>query len=285
MKPTSVARQVLAGIAGLAVGTLGALALTAPAQAQGTETPSSVEFENTCDGTLVTITSGTELDQYQWVVADNGPQGGAAVEELASGESTTVFAPKSWASISVFYTALPVDGVTGPSLETWPDWIWEAPADCPPPGDQLPPELGEWSFDCDTVEITFVNPFDTTETFSFEPSTGEPKQVEIVGDDSATVEFPSSEGLTVEIRLVEQGTPGVLLADPLELRSELWDELGCDDDQTPPSGEGADEDGEGGELPVTGSRTGFFALGAVALLAAGGGLLLLVRRRRTTFTA
>lgn len=46
----------------------------------------------------------------------------------------------------------------------------------------------------------------------------------------------------------------------------------------------ADDDGEGGGLPVTGANPGLIAGGAVILLAAGGALYLLARRRGVSFT-
>ena len=49
--------------------------------------------------------------------------------------------------------------------------------------------------------------------------------------------------------------------------------------------EPGEDEGEGGELPVTGTTATLIAGGAVLLMALGTGAYLIARRRRVTFTA
>ena len=92
------------------------------------------------------------------------------------------------------------------------------------------------------------------------------------GADPHTHAFESADGLTVTVELAIDG-------EPVELKDSVttWTAEGLD---CPP-----DDEGEGGELPVTGSSTTLFVGGAGALLVLGGGLYLIARRRRVTFTA
>jgi LPXTG-motif cell wall-anchored protein len=54
---------------------------------------------------------------------------------------------------------------------------------------------------------------------------------------------------------------------------------------TPATEPPAEDNGEGGELPETGTSTTLIIAGAFALLAVGGGLFAIARRRRITFSA
>jgi LPXTG-motif cell wall-anchored protein len=95
------------------------------------------------------------------------------------------------------------------------------------------------------------------------------------GADPHTHAFEAVEGLTITVELALDG-------EPVELKDNVitWSDKGLD--CVPDEG---DDNGEGGELPVTGASTTLFAGGAVLLLAVGGGLYLIARRRRVTFSA
>jgi hypothetical protein len=76
VKHTLLLRRLTAGATGLAIGTVGALALASPAQATiDPPVEPSVEFENACEGTLVTLNSGSELDEYRWTIWHEGGEG------------------------------------------------------------------------------------------------------------------------------------------------------------------------------------------------------------------
>jgi LPXTG-motif cell wall-anchored protein len=93
------------------------------------------------------------------------------------------------------------------------------------------------------------------------------------GAEPHTHAFRATEGLTITVTLAVNGQP-------VDLKDNVvtWTAEGLDC----PAEE---DDGAGGELPVTGTATSLIAGGAVALLVLGGGLYLLARRRRITFTA
>jgi LPXTG-motif cell wall-anchored protein len=92
------------------------------------------------------------------------------------------------------------------------------------------------------------------------------------GDPLHTHAFEAFSGLEVTVELTVDGE-----AVELEDNVVSWDE----ELETA----GIECEGEGGELPVTGSSTMLIAGGAVALLVVGGGMFLVARRRRVTFTA
>jgi LPXTG-motif cell wall-anchored protein len=95
------------------------------------------------------------------------------------------------------------------------------------------------------------------------------------GADPHTHAFQAFAGLTITVALTVDGAPVEL--DGSEV---TWSAEGLD---CPAEEDG--DDGEGGELPTTGSTTVLIAGGAVVLLLLGGGLYLAARRRRVSFTA
>jgi LPXTG-motif cell wall-anchored protein len=95
-----------------------------------------------------------------------------------------------------------------------------------------------------------------------------------VGDAEA-IGFVSAADLEITVE-VTVGGEAVELENPVASFNEDAEGLGCDT---------GDDNGDGGELPVTGNTTLLIAGGAAALLALGGGLFLIARRRRVTFTA
>jgi LPXTG-motif cell wall-anchored protein len=94
------------------------------------------------------------------------------------------------------------------------------------------------------------------------------------GADLHTHAFEAAAGLTITVALTVDGEPGEL-ADP----EVSWSAEGLDC----PAEDG--DDGQGGELPTTGSSTMLIASGAGLLLVLGGGLYLAAHRRRVSFTA
>jgi len=105
------------------------------------------------------------------------------------------------------------------------------------------------------------------------PSTGNPVPVEVAGGGSATVEFPPTPGLSVDVQAGGQSI--VDPAEPIQISAEQVDALECEEE----------DDGGGGGLPATGTSALIVAAGALALLALGAGLYLIARRRRIRFTA
>ncbi|QSB13565.1 LPXTG cell wall anchor domain-containing protein [Natronosporangium hydrolyticum] len=271
MKNPSLTRRLIAGAAGVAIGTVGALAFTIPAQAVVDEpVEPSVEFENTCDGTLVTLHSGTDQDVYEWVIGHDGGEGGTR-EDVPAGQSATVLAPWQWDELAVTYTGSP---------EGWTQtWSWTAPADCEE-RPELPEEIGSWGFDCQQVEVVLTNTFPADEfgdvvTFTVETSAGETSQADIAVGDTATLHVASAENL--EIWILGNDLP---ITDRIEITSEEWAATGCTADGDEAGGEGGED-----ELPLTGASTALIAAGAVALLALGAVLFVVARRRRVNFTA
>lgn len=276
MNRTSLARRLAAGAAGLLIGATGALALTSPAQAYGNKeipSPSNVEFVDDCDGTWVNIYSGTFIDHYEWTVWHEGGEGSELVDVPSGGEASLIV-PSEWTDVAVNFEGSP-----------YPNWThtWQEPAEgCEDPGDEdedngnelEPPDesLGEWDFNCEVIEVTLHNIFGEDLTLTFVSSAGDSVEVEVAGGESTTVEFPSAEGLTVDILF--EGQSIIDPNTPIEITSEEWADEGC------AGGEGGDD-----QLPVTGSSTLLIAGGALALLALGGGLYLVARRRQVSFTA
>lgn len=273
MNPSRPTRRLVAGATGLLLGAAGALAFASPASAHFP----TVKGDAVCDGQ-----TGDWV--ITWEVFNS--------EDDLEGELTAVTVtpqPEPAFTTIVVGAALPVEGdgplqevqrvpgdTTEASLEVEVTWIRDYQkivkkdkkdlrlgGDCAPPG-------GTFEFDCETLTITVTNPTKEELTLTLVPSVGDAQEVTVAGGESATAEFPSSEGLTVEIQL--DGEP-VELDEPIQITSEEWAALECDDD------------GEGGGLPETGASTGLIAGGALALLALGGGLFLVAQRRRVTFTA
>lgn len=275
---SSPVRRLAAGLAGAAIAVTLLLAPAAPASA------SDAPLQGEC---------GWDADAGEWLISwtlDPVPPAGATgyriTETAVTPEDTTlkkieptphdgyphpaeaqvgtqqVLPDASTASLSV---GVEWDNGTAENLQgqlTIPD-------DCALP--EVPVTLGQWSFDCDSLTITIDNPTPEAVGLSFQPSTGDSVDVEVAGGQSATVAFPASAGLTVDV--LYQGHSIVDPDQPIEITAAGWAELTCDDG------------GEAGDLPATGVPIGLVIGGAALLLALGAGLFLLARRRRITFTA
>ena len=299
---TSLRRRVFAGAAGLILGATAALALVAPAQAEGEEqeTPQGpdVQFTNTCEGTTVTLISGEDLDVYRWTIEHVGGEG-AWLEDVAAGETVSVDVPSEASELEVYYEG---------AEEQW-SHTWEGPAEgC---DEQSPFHT---IITCDFLVFIFPNDFDADLEFSLTPNQdttagSAPDFVPLLDaeeDENGFIEIPEGIGLADTEAVSAGQTIGPLgpvapgeaqahgfeAADGLEVTVEATvggepveieepvvafdDEgLGCPEE----------DDGEGGELPITGNTTMLIAGGAAALLALGGGLFLVARKRRVTFTA
>jgi LPXTG-motif cell wall-anchored protein len=154
-----------------------------------------------------------------------------------------------------------------PSVSTTPPSSTPTPSQSttpPPPSDE--PEF-VYEQTCDTLTVGVDNPATgKPETVTFTPSVGEPKTVTAAPGEVKTVDFPASEGLTVEA--VPQSAPDEAATIAYQAPAD------CDD-----SGNG------GGDLPLTGVAVGGIAAGAGLLLAAGVVLFVMARRRKVKFTA
>lgn len=134
----------------------------------------------------------------------------------------------------------------------------------PPPSSDEPEFVFEQT--CDTLTVGIDNPATgKPETVTFTPSVGEPKTVTAAPGEVKTVDFPASEGLTVE------AVPASAPDEAATIAYEAPDD--CDDS------------GDGGPLPVTGVAIGGIAGGAALLLAGGVALFVMARRRKVKFTA
>jgi LPXTG-motif cell wall-anchored protein len=253
------------------IGAAGVAALAAPAQATGDHhkkefVTSAVEFADDCDGTTVAITAGNFLETYNWFVNVDGVEFWAEEVE-ALGTAEVPVAAETGELIEVGFEGSP---------EGWPvPWTWTEPDNCEEPEEPEEPDVTPEGFanadvDCETFSLTLTNDSEEAVTLSVVPSVGDAVEVTVEGGStSEPIEFPVSEGLIVDVQDGEGVS--VLEEGPFEITAD--DLAECE------------EDGEGGELPVTGMSTGLIALGALALLAVGGGLFLVARRRRITFTA
>jgi LPXTG-motif cell wall-anchored protein len=281
---TSLTRRLAAGAAGLAIGVAGVLALTAPAQAGKDKdhhrefVKSDVEFVDSCESTYVFLKTGNFLPAYQWSVTAGGEEVWAG--ELAAGENNDldpVIVPADAGEIVADFQSSP--NGDWPKTHTWvepEEGCDEEPEPEPEPEPQPeePPLSGEvaWEFDCETITLSITNTSEADTTLSIVPSEGDAVDVTVpAGETSEDVSFDAAEGFTIDLQVEGES---VLEDGLIEITSEEWAELGCEED-----------DGAGGELPTTGSSTTLIAGGAVALLALGGGLFLVARRRRVTFTA
>ena len=145
------------------------------------------------------------------------------------------------------------------------------PEDCEAP--ESPDLIRGTSLSCTGLTITIENSSDDPMTLRFEPSRGDPLNVEVAAGESAIVEFPASPGLSVDV--LHDGRSIVDASEPIEVRPAEWEQQRCHED----------DDGEGGGLPATGLSITLAVVGALVLLAVGTGLYLTARRRRITFTA
>jgi hypothetical protein len=139
-----------------------------------------------------------------------------------------------------------------------------------------------WEFDCEVFTFWVVNDSDVELELRLEPSVGDPETLAVpAGGESDRVELTASEGLLVEVFLDDDEEP-VTFEDEdgnqqsPRITSELWQDLGCEDDE---------DGGAGGELPATGIPAGLMTATGFALLALGGTLLLVAPRRRATSPA
>lgn len=252
MKKATLSRRLLAGAAGLAIGLGGMLAVATSAQAQTHVAPilSDVEFKNDCDGTWVTLKSGTFLEEYEWTVWQ--PSGEfALIRDLDAGETETVFVPKVVADIRVDFAGSP---------GTWPrDHTWQEPKAC----DKLKePEVTPPTCE-DSGSITIPDKRRVTYKIDGELAeagehTLEPGEYEVT---AKTTKHGKKFTRTWLIKLDEPECP-------------------------PEEEEEEPENGEGGEkLPETGSQVALFAGGALLLLTLGGAMYVVARRRQISFTA
>jgi LPXTG-motif cell wall-anchored protein len=296
---TSLKRRLFTGAAGLLVGSAAALSLVTPAAATQ-DGPDGPEIQ-TYTTNKIELTGAAECDPeartwtVSWTVTNNfhlvEQATVSAVSSEVDGFEVGTVVP---AGESVSGTQTIPSGTASAELTVELRWAWEwrghwfekkkdatavvELADCgepePEPED---PQTGEilFEFDCEVFTLTITNTTDVEELLTVVPSEGEPVEVTVPAGteeepgESEPVSFPSSEGLVVDVQFEGES---VIDGGPIEITSEEWAELGCDE-------------GEGGELPITGSSTMLIAGGAVALLALGGGLFLVARRRRVTFTA
>lgn len=301
MKQTSLMRRVVAGAAALAIGLAGALTLSAPAAAAPGHFPAKWD-QKVHKKPWVKVTGAAECVEGEWHITwtvENKKKKGDAVVHKISREVEGIAAGDTIGSRGELTgtEVLPGDEVGDVTLDVtlkWGKFKREGSAtvtldeNCTPnedPGKEEPEELGEWTFDCEVLTITLRHPAQPAEpvavalfaapepiTFTLTTSTGETAEVTVEPGGEETVQFAAAEGMTVTIAIDGET---IELEEPIEITSEEWAELDCDEE----------DEGEGGELPVTGSSTALLAAGALVLLAVGGGLYLVARRRRVTFTA
>jgi LPXTG-motif cell wall-anchored protein len=259
VKRATLSRRLLAGAAGLAIGLGGILAVAAPAQATG-QSLSDVKFEDNCDGTFVTLKSGSVLEKYEWTIEQQ--YGDFLLDvELKKGEKKTVFVPKDVGEFKVDFAHSP---------HGWPKkHEWKEPRICKIVQD---PTVTQPTCEDPTGEIMIPEAPENVDN---------PLQYRLDGVDV-------DRGSTHE---VGPGTYVVTahLVDPYDPYKDklikTWTiEIVAPEDcpeETPPP----DDGGGGGELPKTGVQTVLLGAGALLLLALGGGLYVVTRRRRITFTA
>lgn len=270
-------RRAFALASSALVGVFGVAVLPAsPVSAQPSAVESSCAWDPETEQWLVT-----------WTVAADPPVGASAFR-LVSVEAT----PGALAGIGAspegefpHRAGAPLAGVqrlpedaTAASLAVRAEWDdltqqdyrgeIEVAADCGPPQPS-----NQWRLDCDALTITIHNPTGEPVTLTFAPNTGSPVPVEVAAGGSATVEFPPSEGLAIDVLL--DGRSIVDPADPIEITSADLAAVECDER----------DDGGGGGLPTTGTSSLIVGLVALVLLGLGTGLYLLARRHRIRFTA
>ena len=276
MTSSLLTRRIGSGVASLLVGLAGALVIASPASAHHPDVDGSAVCDEQTGEWVIT-----------WTVANS--------ETDLTGTITAVTVdPVAGFTTIVVGATLPVQGdgpltepqrvpgsTTHASLNVTVEWLrdyrtitrdgskkLELGGECAPPADDRQPVESE--FDCETLTITLTNPLKEEATFLLTPSVGDPATGSLPAGGSTTVEFPASDGLTVEVQLAD-----ATLEQPIEITPAEWAALECD----------GDDDGEGGGLPQTGTSTTLIAGGALSLLVLGAGLYLVARRRRITFTA
>jgi LPXTG-motif cell wall-anchored protein len=281
VKHAPLKRRLLAGAAATAIGVIGAVALASPASAHHT----GVSGEAVCDevtgewviswtvtnsetdipGTFTSVVVTPEADLTPVAVGGELPIGGITVEQRVSAETTSASL-----EVSVEWDRKRVRRDTKKGEVTFGGECAPPPSPSPSPE---PEEKGvaEAEFDCEVFSLVLNNNFSEDVTLSVVPSVGEAVDVTVpAGESSEPIEFPASAGLTVDVQ-DEEGA-SVLEEGAFEIDADEFT-ANCEDD------------GQGGDLPVTGASTGLIAGGAVALLVLGAGLFLVARRRRIRFTA
>jgi LPXTG-motif cell wall-anchored protein len=266
MKP-SLPRRLVAGLAGLAVGLAGAMALSAPAQAVIFPDPVQPVFFDGCDGTTVVVAN--EDWAWHWTISVAGTQVWPLEgdDPLDSHESHTHFVP---AGAGLIVVDIIFEAATYQSKEH----TWSAPSgiDCEKlPGPTHTPAT------CDDPATITMPEF---------PETPEPPLTHVPEDQPLPLQHLT---LRLNGEVVEQGSthtvePGthtvtasfdieIVLADKTvnyRLHVKTWTI-----DITAPDC----------KLPDTGAPTGLIAVGAVLALALGGALYVVARHRRIRFTA
>lgn len=255
MNSSRLTRRLAAGATGLALGVAGALALAAPASAhhpivdgnavcdeatgEWVITWTVANSEHDLTGTLTAVTVSPEAELATITVGATLPKSGDGPlqeEQRVPGDTT-------YASLDVSVQWIRPDRTVNES----DDHMFELGGDCQAPEEPEPPvdeELGEFSFDCETLTIAFTNPTEEELTVSFVPSTGDTVELTVPAGESGEAEFPASEGLSIEVQVDGETVP---LTEPIEITSEEWAELNCDEDD---GGAGGGDDDSG--LPVTG---------------------------------
>ncbi|HEY8452021.1 MAG: LPXTG cell wall anchor domain-containing protein [Micromonosporaceae bacterium] len=278
-------RRVLAGLAGLAVAVVTALAAASPAQAQGVEPPPRFD---TCAGTHLLLPG---IQGGSWTVTVGGdaffPAEGD--EQPGPGEVVNLFVPAGSGEIA--WTLFVGEQAVDSGTHTWTD-----PGTC----DELP-DPTHTQPTCDAPGTITIPELPGEETGGAIEREGAGVQAE--GPTSVPGVSFRLDGNEVEAgstHEVEPGTHEVTLqqvftfgAIQVELIVQRWvidiEEPDCPDEPGQPS-EPAEpsepaQPGEGGELPKTGNQAVLFGVGALVMLAVGGAMYLVARRRRITFTA
>lgn len=270
-------RRLGSVVGGLAVGVVGALALTTPTMGQASAEPSdpvdnTAYTLNVCAGTYVRIVTGSASEGPQgWQISVDG-------ERVWPEEGDTEPLPGEWELVLVPPGEVTVGYEAKPELLTH---TWQEPAFCaglPEPAAVQPT--------CDEPGWIDI------------PALPVPDPLSLTGDTAAAATAPASElayrldGVEVDpesTHAVEAGTHVVVLQERLgdvgiDLVLQAW-VFEIEEPDCPAEGGDSGDSGEGGELPKTGVPAGLVAGAAAALMVLGGGLYLLARRRRTTFTA
>lgn len=286
-QPRRPLRRLLAVAVSAAFGLLGAVAVAGPASAQSVSVSGSCAWDAAASEWVVTWTIESQppadADSYRLTTMDVTPDG-SDVDGIATAADGAF--PHAAAESLVGEQRLPADAASA-SLTIRAEWdtgekddrdrhgAVQIPADCQRDGPGQLDAIGQQTVDCEALAVAVTNPSARDLVLTFVPSVGGASDVEVPGGVSMTVEFPPSEGLTVDV-LVD-GAP-VALEEPIAITPEEWAALDCD-------AAGEADGGEGGDLPATGTTVTIVAAGALALLALGAGLYLVARRRRITFTA
>jgi LPXTG-motif cell wall-anchored protein len=267
VKRATLSRRLLAGVAGLAIGLSGALALAAPAQATGGK-KTEVDFVDDCTGTTVLLQVGSVWRKYEAVI--KAGETTYVDTDQAKGQSYEQFIPSDAGEIrvKVRYKASKHSG-----WKTLLDkkWTWKNPGW---PGENCESPKVEIVEDCDGNVTVTIHAGDTRRTWRVD------------GDNEKFLDFGEhhtwdAESLDAVVEWWHEG-------------SQEWKAAAEDGEdgyvtrtaaEECPEDEPGEENGGGGELPETGSQLALIAGGSLLLLTLGGGLFLVARRRQISFTA